>query len=221
MKHTIIRIITGLIIIGAGVGALLNTMDVFPFWSYFKEWWPLGLIIASVLMLVSNARNFIWSIALFTIGLLLILNNLDITDVNLFSLILPVIIIAVGLSVLINKTTKPRSASTADEDNIAAIFGGLENSNKSSDYQGGKVSAFFGGVSLDLRDAKIKKEATLNVSTLCGGIEIKVPREWRVQSNVFPILGGIENKSEGSKDSKSPVLIITGNIMLGGVEIKT
>jgi len=221
MKQTIIRIVTGLIIIGAGVGALFDAMDILPFWSYFKEWWPLGFIIVAILMLVSNVRNFIWSIALFTVGVLLVLNNLDITDVNLFSLIWPVIIIAIGLSILINKTTKPRNISSSDEDSIAAVFGGLENSNKSSNYQGGKVSAFFGGVVLDLRDAKIQKQATLNVSTLCGGIEIKVPRDWRVQSNVFPILGGIENKSEGSKDSKSPVLIITGNIMLGGVEVKT
>jgi predicted membrane protein len=222
MKDTTARVITGAVILAIGAGALLDTFNVIEFWPVFGTWWPLFIILAGVLTLLGDKRQVVWALALILIGGLLQLNNLDITDINLFELIWPVIIIAIGASILMNKSTHPRRTATADSDSIGAIFSGTDTVNSSKNYEGGTISAIFGGVQLDLRDAVIKKEATINVTALCGGIELRVPREWRVRSNVFPILGGVENKSTGDKsDDKSPLLIITGTVALGGVEIKS
>ena len=221
VNPTITRTITGLIIVAIGLSALLDALGLFQFWGWFGSWWPVLLLVAAALVLLNDLRSFVWSAALAFVGTILLLRNLDVVDVNVFSLIWPAIIIAIGVSILINRANRPaKNASSQNTDNISAILGGAEARNQSQNYQGGKATAILGGVSIDLRDAAIKKEATLNVFALCGGIEVKVPKDWQVKSHVFPILGGVENKASDSQSKKGPVLIITGNVTFGGVEIK-
>lgn len=222
MKQNIIRITTGLIIIAIGVGAFLGALNFIPFWDTFAIWWPALLVIGGLMALISDLRtNYLWGGVVSVVGALLLLKAHNLVDFNVFSLVLPIIIIAVGLSIIISSNTK-RTASTrsVDLDEISAIFSGSETSNRSQNYQGGNVVAVFGGVSLDLTDAKIKDEAQLNIFALCGGVELKVPKDWRVISKVAPILGGVENKSRGVEKDSGPVLILTGTAALGGVEVK-
>lgn len=223
MKQTAIRIITGTIIIAIGVGALLGALNIAPFWSWFGQLWPLLVVLAGIFILIGDfRRNWIWGTVLITVGVLLQLRKLDILDFNFFSLIIPVALIGAGLSVLISSHNRTKVDSSAkDADDISVIFSGSETKNKSSNYKGGKVTAIFGGATIDLRDAKITKEASLDMFVLCGGVELKVPRDWKVVSKVAPIAGGVENKSEGDDDHKGPILVLTGTAALGGIEIKT
>lgn len=216
------RILTGILILIVGVGALLDALNIIPFWGYVGTWWPLALVAAGLLVLLNDRSQYITAIALLLIGTVLQLNNLNVIDVDLWSVIWPVLIIAVGLSILVKRTGHPKNVKEHDNDEVSAIFAGNETINKSQNYLGGKATAIFGGVSIDLRDAKITKEATLDVFAVCGGIELKVPREWKVKHKVVPILGGVESKAHGDKiTDKSPVLYITGTVALGGVEVKS
>lgn len=223
MNQRIVRILTGSLITLIGIGALLDALDVLSFWANIQDIWPLGLIIAGLLVLISNTRQFIWAGVLVFGGILLQLRTLEIIEFNIFALFWPVIIIAVGLSVLINRSSSTaKKTSQKDSDTVSAVFAGSETINASKDYQGGKATAVFGGVTIDLRDAVIKKQATLDVFAFCGGIELKVPRNWTVRSQVFPILGGVESKSQTVTDKNDgPVLVITGTVALGGVEVKS
>lgn len=223
MKQTTIRIITGIIITAIGVSALLGALNIVPFWSWFGAWWPLLVIIGGIFVLLGDLRrNYLWGIVLLIVGGLLLFKAQGILDFSIFSLIVPIVIIAGGLSVLVH--TKSRggvNATSNDVDDISVIFSGSDSKNKSKSYEGGKITAVFGGAVLDLRDAKITKEATLDIFVACGGVELKVPRDWKVISKIAPIAGGVENKSEGSEDHKGPVLVLTGTVTFGGVEIKT
>lgn len=223
MKQTSIRILTGIIITAIGVGALLGALSIVPFWSWFGGWWPLLVILAGILILVGDVRrNYLWGVVLLIIGGLLLLKTQGVLDFNFFSLIVPIIIITGGLSILIHTKNRAHiNTSTNDSDDIAVIFSGSDSKNKSKNYEGGKITAIFGGAVLDLRDAQLTKQATLDVFALCGGIELRVPRDWKVVSKIAPIAGGVENKSEGSDDHKGPVLILTGTVTFGGIEIKT
>lgn len=223
MKQTITRITTGIIILAIGVGALLGALNIFPFWDMFGNWWPLLVIIAGLFVLLGDfRRNYIWGVAIVLVGVLLQLKASGVVNFNFFSLIVPIALIAAGLSVLLRATNRPTlKADTNDVDDISVIFSGSTSKNKSQNYQGGRVTAIFGGAEIDLRDAKLTKEATLDVFVVCGGVELKVPRDWKVVSKAAPIAGGVENKSEGSDDHKGPVLVLTGTVALGGIEIKT
>ena len=222
MNQKIVRILTGSLITLVGVGALLDALGLFSFWAGLREIWPLGLVIAGLLVLINNLKQIVWAGLLVIAGVLLQLRTLDIIDFNVFALFWPVVIIGIGISVLINRSVANKKIRIQDMDNVSAVCGGGETINASKDYQGGKATAVFGGVSIDLRDAVIKKEATLNVFALCGGIELKVPRDWTVRSQVFPILGGVESKSQRNTDKNDgPVLVIAGTVALGGVEVKS
>ncbi len=223
MKQAVIRNLTGVIIMAVGAGALLDVLHVIPFWSWFSTWWPILFIIGGGFVALGDARrNYLWSILLVVIGVLLLLRLNNVVDFSIGGLIVPVVLIFIGMSFIINATHRSKIATgTKDTDDVSVIFSGSESKNKSQDYKGGKVTSIFGGVMLDLRDAKIAKEATIDIVVLCGGAEIRVPRDWKVVSKITPIAGGVENKSEGSDDHKGPVLTLTGTIALGGVEIKT
>jgi predicted membrane protein len=221
MNQTIVRIITGLFVIALGVGALLDALNILNFWEQFGRWWPLLLIGGGILLFINDFRQYIAAVALVIVGAILQLNTLDIVQINVWSVIWPVLIIAAGLSIIVNRTGKTaKNVRIQDLDGVSAIFAGNESINKSKDYKGGRATAVFGGVSIDLRDAVIKGEATLEVFALFGGIELKVPREWQVKHSVFPILGGVESKAQGDGE-KAPTLYITGTVALGGVEVRT
>lgn len=215
---TITRTATGILILAFGVLALLDAFNIIELWGYASVWWPLAIIVAGILVLINNYREYLTAIVLVALGGILQLNRLDVIEVNVWQLFWPLVIIAIGFSILTRRGS--RKLYVQDADNITAFFGGSDTINKSKNYEGGKVSAIFGGVTLDLRDATIKKEATLEVFTLCGGVEVKVPRDWQVRQQAFPILGGVETKSHTTDNTDGPVLIITGTVALGGVEVR-
>lgn len=221
-SQTISRIITGILIVLVGVGALLDSLELINFWDQARTWWPLAVVAAGVLVFISDRRQYVTALMLILVGAILQLNAVDSLNVNVWSLVWPVAIIAVGLSVLINRSNRPKLVKGNDFDALSAFMSGTETINASENYQGGRLSSMFGGIVLDLRDAKIKKEATIEVFALCGGIEIKIPRDWRVEHRVTPILGGVEsNKHSDKLSADSPTLYIVGTVALGGVEIKS
>ncbi len=222
MKQTILRNVTGVLIVALGTGALLDALNILSFWGLFNTWWPALLVLAGIFVAIGDARrNYLWALVLGVIGTLLLLRNLEVVTFNVFGLVFPIVLIAIGLSVIFSATQRRKiPLGSNDMDNISVIFSGSETVNAAKDYKGGRVTAIFGGASLDLRDAVIKKEATLDITAICGGVEIHVPREWRVISKVAPIAGGVENKARGKDEGDGPVLVLTGIAALGGVEVK-
>jgi len=109
--------------------------------------------------------------------------------------------------------------------NAVAIFSGCERRVKSQNFKGGRATSIFGGVELDLRDAKIAADqATIEVNCIFGGVEIRVPENWNVHSTSIPVLGGFSDKThissaEDPAGGPRKTLVITGAIVFGGVEI--
>jgi predicted membrane protein len=102
------------------------------------------------------------------------------------------------------------------------VFGGGKEQVPSQDFQGGEVSAIFGGMELDLRDAGLAEDgAVLDLTVVCGGIELRVPRDWKLNVQVTTLFGGVDNKrSEPRPAEATGELTITGSVVCGGVEIK-
>jgi len=90
------------------------------------------------------------------------------------------------------------------------------------DLRGGYVTAVMGGVELDLRQSGIvTSPAVLDVAAFWGGIEIRVPAEWCVESNVVPFMGGFEDKTHTPRGSAGgPRLVVRGYVIMGGAEIR-
>ena len=107
----------------------------------------------------------------------------------------------------------------ADSIEIVAVMSGSKTSNASANFQGGEITAIMGSAEVDLRNASIQNEATIQVLSALGGIEIYVPNDWTVVLNGVPILGGMEDHSVPPL-TQTKRLHISGVVIMGGVEVK-
>ena len=82
-----------------------------------------------------------------------------------------------------------------------AILSGVNRGNNSPAFRGGDLTAVMGGCEIDLRQAAINGDATIDVFAMWGGIEIRVPGNWTVAFHVTPDLGGVEDKTRPSLGS--------------------
>jgi len=115
--------------------------------------------------------------------------------------------------------------SKGDEDSdelaLVAIFDGVVLKSRAKAFTGGSMLAWFGGIEIDLRDAELAPDARLSVRTLFGGIDIKTPPSWRVESNVKALAGGVDAPTPTEDADDAPVLTLEGMALFGGVAVGT
>lgn len=211
------RVLTGIGIVAVGVFAALGAVDIVNFSAIAKDWWPAAAIFLGLVMMLN--RNYLWGFILAAFGGAMLVRTLGYTDYNVFELFWPAVIIVVGLSILFNRGASSFKTDKSHDD-VTAILGGITSNNTSSHYTGGKATAVMGGVSLDLRKATIKHEATLQIMSFWGGVEVKVPENWVVKNRTNAILGGVEIKNTAATEKDAPVLYIVGDVIMAGVDVK-
>lgn len=226
-KGSLIRAFLSIVIVALGGVLLLKNLEVINIsWDIF--WgtvWAAGFVLSG-LVNIFNYRNktaWIWGLLLVAIGILIGLNSYGIVDVSIWKVFWPVVLIAAGLAMMFN--TSPKSVKRSkklDKDGAGnekiACFWGEEDAVK-GDYNGGSLVAIFGGVDLDLRQAKIKDGSVIEIFTFCGGVNITLPDDVIVKNEVRGFLGGTDDKTL-SKDSAKKMLYLKGECILGGLEIK-
>lgn len=133
----------------------------------------------------------------------------------------PVLIIAFGLSIILGQVrSRVRETETTFTSAFAA-FGGVEKRNTSKGFTGADLTAIFGGTELDLRDAALEdRPAQINAVAMFGGVDVIVPREWNVQLDVLPILGGAsDDRPRRGEEHDEIDLVVTGFAAFGGVTV--
>ena len=224
-------ILAGLLIITLGIIVGGNALGLFSIDIFFKGWWTLFIIIPCFFELLTE-KNKVGSLIGIVIGVLLLLGAQGVFSWEISGkLILAFIIIAVGLSILFrgtfgshnNKEVLKAVEANKDNngmDNQVAVFSGNERVYKKEEFTGANLTAIFGGVDLDLLDAKFTKDTVIKVFCLFGGINIKVPKDVKVKTNSSFIFGGIsDDRKEVSDESKYTIYVDTSG-GFGGVSIE-
>ncbi len=220
MKKSLSEILFGLLIIAVGAGFLLDALGFIDFSSLIRAWWPLLIVGLGVVSLLSNPRMYGWPLMIIATGIILQLRELGLIAFNFWGVFWPIAIIVFGLSILF-KQNRSKAQSVEDESvNLFAAFSGHNARVTANKFKGGKATAVFGGIELDLTDAELAKDASLEVFTAFGGIDIRVPYGWRVEVSGLPLFGGWDNKAKMPKDKNAPVLRIQGTCLFGGLSIK-
>jgi Domain of unknown function (DUF5668) len=212
------RLFFGLLIVAVGTVLLLDNAGVLDAGEIFGTWWPAVLILAGILTFAANPRH--WPVALIItgVGVAFLLSNLDMVDLGNF--IIPAVIILVGLLVLFGRGLGARTEA-GDRVNSFNVFSGSEIASHSKQFQGGNITAVFGGAEVDLRDTLPAPGAQLDVFAAFGGVEVTVPQGWNVVTRGLPLFGGIENAT--AKDpvpADAPTLAVNATVLFGGLEIK-
>jgi hypothetical protein len=107
----------------------------------------------------------------------------------------------------------------SDEVRLMAALNGIQLRNRSQAFRGGSMLSWFGGIAVDLREARLAPDAHLDVHSLFGGIAIRVPPGWRVVSNVRALGGGVAVGVPEPDDPDAPTLVLDGFAAFGGIAV--
>jgi len=214
------------------IGALffLNNLHII----YWREWfayWPVILIAAGIVKLVDSAyaEGRVAGGILVGLGAIFLAQTLGFLQFRM-RVMWPLLLIGLGLLLLFQRAHawqppdfwKDRTVK-ANVLNEVVIFGGGKRVVSAADFQGGTIQAIFGGLEIDLRHAGIAGEsATLDVSAVFGGVEIKIPQSWNAVVEGVGIFGGYADETMHPDSSVTGVksLILKGAAVFGGVEVK-
>ena len=227
-KNFLVRVFFGVTIAALGGILLLKNLEIIKFDSWHLFWgtvWAVGLVLAGLTTIISSRKVLTraWGLLLMATGVSIGLNSYGVIDISIWKLFWPVVLIAVGVVVTFSvgsggyKRSKKSVADYSGNEKVAIFYG--EESRVKGDYTGGSVTAIFGGVELDLRQAKIKDGAVIDIFTFCGDVSINMPDDVIVKNDVRGILGGSEDKTV-SKSSAKKTIILRGECVLGGLEVK-
>lgn len=218
----------GLVLIAAGTVLLLERFGLLQF-NLLRHFWPLLWILVGLNLVVTHNRpgGKALGALLMSVGILLELQRASIIPIRMRDL-WPAYLIAVGVLLLVRalRPPGPWSADSNANSRIAeyAILGGGDFRYTSPNFEGGSMTAVLGGIQADLSGAAITSSpAVLFVDAILGGVELRVPPNWRVTYNGVAVLGGYESKTLPPPDDPGkPMqeLIIKGMAVLGGVEVK-
>ena len=125
-----------------------------------------------------------------------------------------------GAGVLLRRALPSRGNAQSDELSLAAIFNGIELESHARAFRGGSMLTWFGGIAVDLRQASLAPEARLALTTVFGGIAIRVPEGWRVESNLRSVAGGVAVDAPEPEDESAPRLVLDGMALLGGIAVR-
>jgi predicted membrane protein len=226
MKHKIRSVLWGIFFIVIGALFALNALEITDIDIFFDGWWTLFIIIPSVIGLFTE-KDKTGNLIGVAIGVFLLLCSRDILSFSmLWKLLVPAIIMIIGLkmifSALFGNKANQILKQLKENGNVPrsghATFSGCTLNYQDQVFEGAELSAVFGGVKCDLREAVIEKDCAIEVSAIFGGIDILVPKHINVKVNSTCIFGGISNKTKPNADA--PTLYITGTCMFGGVDIK-
>ncbi len=100
------------------------------------------------------------------------------------------------------------------------LFGGSESIFLDPVFHGGRISAIFGGVVVDLRRTQLPEGVTyLDVEAVFGGVELYLPDNWMVETKFHTVFGGLQDKRLVSLPDNSRKLVIQGDLVFGGCDI--
>ncbi len=220
------HLIVGLFVITLGVLLTLDNLHYINAEDYFS-FWPLVLIFVGLAKLGSSTTRTAQLIAglWIVVGVAFLLSNLDVFRFGIWDF-WPLLLVLLGVTMLrrsmqrhqhVDSATDPASTVSA-----FCVWSGADRKSTSTDFRGGELTAIMGGADVDLTQARIANgEAIMDVFAFWGGIDIRVPPDWTVVSDVTPFMGAYED-SRKSQTAGDPAqrLVLRGLVVMGGVEVK-
>jgi predicted membrane protein len=228
-------IVIGALIVAIGLIILLDNLRIIRVYDIWR-FWPVILIAAGISKILESRMpgGQVWGGLMVLVGVAFLLDNLHIVifDFEVEHLIWPLAIIGFGVFMLLRAMDRKkalegvaRTATACADSSLGswAIFSSVKRKVDSQDFKGAEAVAVFGEVKIDLRKAAIAgDQAVIDVNALFGGIDIRVPENWRVELKGAGIFGAFEDKTVPPRVDpgvKTPQLIITGTAVFGAAKV--
>jgi predicted membrane protein len=218
------RNIFAVLLILIGIGFLLDSFEYMEFSYTISKWWPLIIIAFGIIHISKKNPPILSGLIIIVIGIILQADKLELISGGFWGAFWPLLLIIIGISIIypgkkfIHKTHTIKGNNDFD---ITAFFSGQNKNIDLKNFKSGTISAYFGSAEIDLTKTEISPDdAVLNINTAFGGIELRVPKNWRLSFSGSPIFGGFDDKTSQDVIDDSPTLFINYNVSFGGIEIK-
>jgi predicted membrane protein len=220
------RLMLGGIVMVLGLALALDNFGLFHVRSIFRLW-PVILVVLGLTRLQQSVRHGgrPEGHVMTAIGVGLLLTNFGVLS---FRQALAFFLLLVG-AVIVLRAWRGIGPSSADalalessqRVDAFALLGGIHRVSRTTDFRGGSASAALGGCDIDLREAMMPEGSSVVLDTLAimGGIQVRVPDDWSVETRGMAVLGGFEDKTRRPLDDRKRI-VITGLAVMGGVEVR-
>lgn len=224
--NKISNLLWGCVFIVVGVIFGLNALNITDINIFFDGWWTLFIIVPCFIGLFQEKEKTGNLIGL-VIGICLLLGAQDILEfVLIWKLMVPIILIMIGISflfkdILNDKVKKEiKKLNKTEMKEYCSCFSGQTIDFTEEEFTGCTLSAIFGGVKCDLKDAIIKEDVVINASSIFGGITIYVPSDANVKISSTSIFGGTTDERKRKEKDAKYTIYVNATALFGGVEIK-
>jgi predicted membrane protein len=224
------RVIIGVILVLAGLFLAIKNTGIFPdSMTHIIFSWPMLLITIGVVMTLGAAEKSAGVIVM-AVGGFFMIPLVFRESFHMYNMFWPSIFVIIGIIFIVTKRKGWNAVSSKgmvgdDFIDYVNVFSGGERQIVSQNFQGGKVSAVFGGIELDLTKAKLAPGRNeLELACVFGGATIIVPEEWNVKIEVTPVLGGFSDSRRfgpGRTFDTGSQLVLKGAVVFGGGEVKS
>lgn len=225
MKKTKL-ILWGILLVLAGILVSLDVLNIVDINLFFDGWWTFIIIIPSFIGLFTE-REKTGNIICLLIGVVLLLCCQGVLSFSLmWKLLLPIIAIIIGLKMLFgaifNKADDVMTdmvKNGADIKNGCSTFAQTNLNYDGEVFEGAELTATFGELKCDLKNAIIEKDCAIKVSVTFGSMDIIMPQNVNVKINCNTIFGDASSEIKDKKENTVTVYI-SGTCMFGDVDVK-
>lgn len=219
-------IVWGLALLAVSAVLILNAFGMTDIEIFFDGWWTLFIIVPSVVGLFNDHDKTANIIGLL-IGIFLLLACQNILDFDiLWKLIVPVIIAVIGIKMIfggigINRGFIKNIEAKGDDIKTAfAAFTGQDITFDNEIFRGAEITAVFGGIKCDLRNAVFEGDTVINACCIFGGADIFLPDNVNIKVNSNSLFGGVDNKKHKNSNDNIYTVYLNGTCIFGGVDVK-
>ena len=234
MKNNNSKMLAGILLILIGLFAISGNFFNLPFhFTHYIFSFPGLMMIIGLFILINHNDSFLGVLLVGIGGFWFLSRYSDFPVRHYLNEYWPILIILLGIYIILKRDnyksfTKDNVESNKYDmdfiDEVAILGGGRKNIN-SQNIKGGKITTILGGSDIDLHESNLADgNNSLEIVAILGGIDIVVPRDWKVIVNVTSIFGGFDDKrilNANQVYESNKVLIIRGTVIFGGGDLKT
>lgn len=222
MRKRISSALWGLIFIALGIGIVGDMAGAWEMNLLFAGWWTLFLIIPAVLGMIEHGIRIGNSIGL-VLGVALLACSRGWLPWEVLSrMLVPTVMILIG-GIMVFKNLFHLNIGRVKVPNEKrleelVVFSG-KNLVVQDQFYGMDGEAVFGGLTIDLRGAKIEENISIDAMAVFGGIDILLPANVSVKLSDVSLFGGCSN-ARNHTPVGGPTVYVNATALFGGVEVK-
>lgn len=236
------RIIGGLVFLAAGTLFLLREFGLaIPQWIF--TWKMLLIVIGLSVGIKHGFKRIGWFVMMLVGGVFLLQDFYPSIVIGKF--IWPVVIMLIGLRLIM----KPRhrfgdhhkhhfyrhqwkqgfhqwseKKKRGEFLELNTVLGGIKKTIISKDFGGGEINTVLGGCEVNFMNADFEGTVELEVNLVMGGVTLIMPNNWAIKSEIVSVMANVEDSRNVQQEvllQASKVLVLRGNAVMGGIEIKS